>query len=137
MASVELGHNIVNFKMLVLIFMDLYIKGSSNYVSQRSISFFYRREPVLISDLKSVGLLEIKLVAPMPEQLKTTAMHFYEVSRKPYFLHHMTPQRNALLWSGHVLGWVRNSNFRSLDLKLYSKGRRHLNLWLFVGWTYK
>ncbi len=32
----------------------------------------------------------------------------------------LTPQRNALLWSRLVLGWVqRNSNFGSLDRKLY------------------
>ncbi len=31
----------------------------------------------------------------------------------------LTPQRNALLWSRHVLGWVqRNSNFGSLDRRL-------------------
>ncbi len=35
-------------------------------------------------DLKSVGPLEFKLVAPMPEQPKTSATHFYEVSRKSY-----------------------------------------------------
>ena len=43
----------------------------------------------------------------MPEQLKTTA-----------------PQRNALLWSWLVLGWVqRNSNFGSLDRRL-KRGRQ-------------
>ncbi len=39
---------------------------------------------LLVYDLKFVGPLEFKLVAPMPEQLKTIAMHVYEVSRKPY-----------------------------------------------------
>ncbi len=29
--------------------------------------------------MKFIGPLEFKLVAPMPEKLKTTAMHFYEV----------------------------------------------------------
>ncbi len=47
-----------------------------------------RKDPIeksnIVYDLKSVGPLEFKLVAPMPEQLKTTAVHFYEVSRKPY-----------------------------------------------------
>ena len=38
----------------------------------------------VVYDLKFVGPLEFKLVAPMPEQLKTTSMHFYEASRKPY-----------------------------------------------------
>ena len=38
----------------------------------------------VVYDLKSVGPLEFKLVAPMPEQLKTTAMHFYIVYRKAY-----------------------------------------------------
>ena len=31
----------------------------------------------IVYDLNSVGPLEFKFVAPMPEQLKTTAMHFY------------------------------------------------------------
>ncbi len=35
--------------------------------------------------LKFVGPLEFKLVAPIPEQLKTTTMHFYEAFRKPYW----------------------------------------------------
>ncbi len=39
---------------------------------------------LIVYDLKSVGPLKFKLVAPMPEQLKTTEIHFYEVSRKPY-----------------------------------------------------
>ncbi len=39
---------------------------------------------VLVYDLKSVGPLEFKLVAPMPEQLKTNSLQFYDVSRKPY-----------------------------------------------------
>ncbi len=38
----------------------------------------------IVYDLKSVGPLEFKLVAPMPEQLETTTMNFYEVSKKPY-----------------------------------------------------
>ncbi len=31
----------------------------------------------IVYDLKFVGPLEFELVAPMPEQLKTTTMHFY------------------------------------------------------------
>ncbi len=38
----------------------------------------------VVYDLKFVGPLEFELVAPMPEQLKTTTMHFYEAPRKPY-----------------------------------------------------
>ncbi len=34
----------------------------------------------LVYDLKFVGPLQFKLVAPMPEQLKITRMHFYEAS---------------------------------------------------------
>ncbi len=72
--------------------MDLHWVGIYPYPSKR-----------IVYDLKSVGPSEFKLVAPMPEQLKTTAMHFYEV----------------LLWSRLVLGWVqRNSNFGSLDRRL-------------------
>ncbi len=41
-------------------------------------------EQSLVYDLKFVGPLEFELVAPMPEQLKTTTMHFYEAHRKPY-----------------------------------------------------
>ena len=37
-----------------------------------------------VYDLKFVGPLELKFVAPMPEQFKTTTMHFNEASRKPY-----------------------------------------------------
>ncbi len=36
----------------------------------------------IVYDLKFVGPFD--LVAPMPEQLKTTTMHFYEAPRKPY-----------------------------------------------------
>ena len=32
---------------------------------------------IVVYDLKFVGPLEFELVAPMPEQLKTTTMHFY------------------------------------------------------------
>ncbi len=39
---------------------------------------------LIVYDLKFVGPLEFELVAPMPEQLKTTTMHFYEAPRKPY-----------------------------------------------------
>ncbi len=60
---------------------------------------------ILVCDLKFVGLLEFKLVVTMPEQLKTTTMHFYEAFRKPYMCL-LTPQGNALLWSQFVLGWV-------------------------------
>ncbi len=42
-----------------------------------------KTKPV-VYDLKFVGPLEFELVAPMPEQLKTTTMHFYEDPRKPY-----------------------------------------------------
>ncbi len=36
----------------------------------------------VVYDLKFVGPLEFELVAPMPEQLKTTTMHFYDTSGK-------------------------------------------------------
>ncbi len=32
--------------------------------------------PLVVYDLKSVGALEIKFVAPTPEQIATTTMHF-------------------------------------------------------------
>ncbi len=38
----------------------------------------------MVYDLKFVGPLEFNLVVPMPEQLKTTTMHFYVASSKPY-----------------------------------------------------
>ncbi len=41
-------------------------------------------EGFIVYDLKFVGPLEFGFVAPMPEQLKTTTMHFYEAPRKPY-----------------------------------------------------
>ena len=41
--------------------------------------------PKTVYDLKFVGPLEFELAAPMTEQLKTTAMHFYEASRNPYY----------------------------------------------------
>ena len=34
----------------------------------------------MVYNLKFVGPLEFKLVVPMPEQIKTTPIHFYEVS---------------------------------------------------------
>ncbi len=52
------------------------------------LSFGGLRGPVgiwitlLVYDLKCVGPLEFELVKPMPEQLKTTTMHFYEAPRK-------------------------------------------------------
>ena len=33
----------------------------------------------LVYDLKSIGALEIKFVAPIPEQIATTTMHFPNV----------------------------------------------------------
>ncbi len=39
---------------------------------------------LIVYDLKFVGPLEFELVAPMPEQLKATTMHFYEAPRNPY-----------------------------------------------------
>ena len=94
-------------KRRLVVFPTLYIPHPQFYSVLLSI--------IIVYDLKSVGPLEFKLVAPMPEQLKTTTMHFYEVSRKPYMCL-LTPQRNALLCCWLVLGWVqRNSNFGSLD----------------------
>ena len=50
-------------------------------------------------NLKFVGPLEFKLVAPMSEQLKTAAMHFYEASRRRYI-----SQRNAtLFWCNKII----------------------------------
>ncbi len=66
--------------------------------------------PFVVYDLKFVGPLEFELVAPMPEQLKTTTINMCLLTR----------QGNALLWSQFVLGWVqRNSNFGSSDLHNY------------------
>ena len=50
----------------------------------------------LVYDLKSVGPVEFKLVAPMPEQLQKAILL-------------VTPRRNALLWSSLVLGWVQRN----------------------------
>ncbi len=52
----------------------------------KSLDYWHNRcsIPSLVYVLKFVGPLEFKLVAPMPEQLKTTTMHFYEASKKPY-----------------------------------------------------
>ena len=74
----------------------------------------------LVYDLKFVGPLEIKFAAPMPEQTKTTTMHFLDDSRKKtlanFSLGLLTPQGNALLWSQFVLAWVqRISNFGSSE----------------------
>ncbi len=58
---------------------------------------------ILVYDLKSVGPLEFKLVAPMPEQLETTANHFYEVSRKPCASWHLREMHCCgpdLFWDG-------------------------------------
>ncbi len=55
------------------------------YVLKATLTILFgRRDPTIVYDLNSVGPLDFKLFAPMPEQLKTTAMHFCEVSRKPY-----------------------------------------------------
>ncbi len=40
---------------------------------------------LIFYDLKFLGPLEFKLVAPIPEQSKTNTMHFYEASRKRYY----------------------------------------------------
>ncbi len=37
---------------------------------------------IVVYDVKFVRPLEFELVAPMPEQLKTTTMHFYKAPRK-------------------------------------------------------
>ena len=75
---------------------------------------------IVVYDLKSVEPLEFKLVAPMPEQLKTNTMHFYMCL--------LTPQRNALLRFRLVLGWVqRNSNVGSLDRRLLTM---YVNLYM-------
>ncbi len=62
---------------------------------------------LIVYDLKFVGpFVEFKLVAPMPEQLKTTTTL-------------QALQGNSLLWSQFVLGWVqRNSNFGFSDRRL-------------------
>ena len=39
---------------------------------------------VVVCRLKSVGALEIEFVAPIPEQIVTTTMHFSKVSGEPY-----------------------------------------------------
>ncbi len=39
----------------------------------------YQGIGLIVYDLKSVGALEIKFVAPIPEQIATTTMHFPEV----------------------------------------------------------
>ncbi len=38
----------------------------------------------LVYRLKSVEALEIDFVAPIPEQIATTTMHFFKASGEPY-----------------------------------------------------
>ncbi len=79
-----------------------------------------------------MGPLKFELVAPMPEQLKNTTMHFYEASRNMCLL---TLQGNALMWSQFVLGWVqRNSNFGSSDRTLYLLSHTLNTLSLSIRW---
>ena len=47
----------------------------------------------VVYDLKFVGPLEFKLVAPMPEQLKTTAMHFYSPGDARYTCYRYTSEK--------------------------------------------
>ena len=49
----------------------------ASYVVRESFSINKICIDLLVNDLKSVGPLEFKLVALMPEHIKTTAMHFY------------------------------------------------------------
>ncbi len=49
----------------------------------------------IVYDLKSVGPLKFKLVAPMPEQLKTNAMHFYG-------------EKNLLWGQGNATRFIKN-----------------------------
>ena len=55
---------------------------------------------VIVYDLKSVEALKIEFVAPIPEQIGTSTMHFSNVSGVPV-------QGNALLRSRFVLAWVQ------------------------------
>ncbi len=48
-------------------------------VSSVKICLFKSKSVHLVYDLKSVGALEIKFVAPIPEQIATTTMHFLKV----------------------------------------------------------
>ncbi len=43
------------------------------------MSRFSIASPHIVYDLKSVGALEIEFVAPIPEQIATTTMHFLKV----------------------------------------------------------
>ncbi len=51
---------------------------------------------MLVYDLKFIGSLEVKLVAPMPEQIKTTMLQFYEASTMKTHVYLLTPQGNTL-----------------------------------------
>ena len=39
-------------------------------------------QSLVVYRLKSVGALEMKFIAPMPEQIATTTMHFLKVNGK-------------------------------------------------------
>ncbi len=58
--------------------LAVHVLGNASFLNGRYFKIKSLELIVIVYDLKSVGPLEFKLVAPMPEQLKTTAMHFYE-----------------------------------------------------------
>ena len=68
----------------------------------------------------------MKFVAPIPEQIVATTMHFLKV---PGELCPLTPQGNALLGFQLVLAWVlRRSNFGpSADRLFVSVTKTHTN----------
>ncbi len=64
---------------------------------------------VIVYDLKFVGPLEFKLVAPMPAQLITTTMHFYEAPRKPYLK--LPAEKLGDIFSPFIVILLENMNF--------------------------
>ncbi len=77
--------------------------GRTHGASWDWVNFLLR---IIVYDLKFVGPCGFNLVAPMPEQLKTTTLHLVDRPGAPNLL---TPKGNALLWSQFVLGWVQQN----------------------------
>ncbi len=84
----------------------------------------------IVYDLKSVGALEIKFVAPIPEQIATTTRcpnkqpRTLSIQPRTIDMCLLRPQGNALLGSHFVLAWVlRLSNFGPSGHRLICKCR--------------
>ena len=58
---------------------DLLCKNLQNLFNI-PLCLFLTNVSLIVYDLKSVGTLEIKFVAPIPEQIATTTMHFLKAT---------------------------------------------------------